>query len=208
MIDRLKFRGKVVKPIELGSIFTGGNEVPVGEWIIAPSDGWNLGVFFTYVTLGNIDPSTVGQYTGLKDSKGVEIYEGDIIESGSDSGFTAVVVFEDGQFTGHIKGLHDLSIARGWSDTITVIGNVHDKEQGGEMSHDGNVTVFSEIKYRFTGAQFIDNALYAIANVLEAISGLLTLGWWFWMIGQWYTERVQDVFFEQYGDGSRPRETK
>jgi len=77
-----------------------------------------------------VDPATVGQYTGLLDNNGNEIYEGDIVKCAS--GRICQVVF----FTSDSACCFDLLPIGGfdcapprkstlWKD-LTVIGNVHD----------------------------------------------------------------------------------
>ena len=71
-----------------------------------------------------VDPETVGQFTGLLDKNGKKIFEGDIIEEG-------VVYFDDeylgffvkGDFVeGEHKPLYDIPLPE-------IIGNVHDNPE-------------------------------------------------------------------------------
>lgn len=59
-----------------------------------------------------VDPATVGQYTGLKDRNGTEIYEDDIVAFGDRDFLTAAVKF--GQFDEHDWTTTKNSGSYGW----------------------------------------------------------------------------------------------
>lgn len=98
-----------------------------------------------------VDPATVGQYTGLKDKSGAEVYEGDILrfddtgeegyeyKEGFDFQNVARVEFQDGRFqltdfasenSGVLHEMHNFHI-----DFVAnfkyseVIGNIHDNPE-------------------------------------------------------------------------------
>lgn len=121
---KIRFRGRLILP----HTWVYGGIVIEGENAIIYPDETNgeVGLY--------IEPDTVGQYTGVNDDNGEEIYEGDILKAKDIFGneFECVVVFDNNYH--HAFGLRD--ICRSWYhfnfreiESMTIIGNIHDNPE-------------------------------------------------------------------------------
>lgn len=126
----IKFRGKDKK---YGNWFFGNlyNRDIYGRTHICTTNNGSL----------NIDPKTVGQFTGLYDKNGKEIYEGDIVKWSN--GMLYAVKFLDGMFYASIEECNEgifggfpLHRLTEYEDgRCEIVGNIHDNTEllkGGE----------------------------------------------------------------------------
>jgi uncharacterized phage protein (TIGR01671 family) len=84
---------------------------------------------WTSLCVYEVNPATVGQYTGLKDKNGVEIKDGDIVWWGkNDNAPNEVVFWDDGAFWVSCEGdSRELLIDA--LNGLEVIGNIHDNPE-------------------------------------------------------------------------------
>ena len=69
-----------------------------------------------------VDPKTVGQFTGMTDKNGRQIFEGDVLALRA--GRPHIVKFEDGSFV-----LTGTAVPIRHADKFEVIGNIHDNPE-------------------------------------------------------------------------------
>ena len=110
-----------------------GKRIDDGSWVYGNLFNWYRrtavipiigdGVRNGSVIGNEVDPETVGEFTGLLDKNGKEIYEEDIIESKYSN--PAPVEFIEGQFCANYNGCCALIP----SEAYVVIGNIHDNPE-------------------------------------------------------------------------------
>ena len=135
---KIKFRGKFVYANPDGSLKwvygDFGHSVVPGKAVINEIIPYNEGDFIahTEVLIG-----TVGQFTGIIDRNGVEIYEGDIIQTYDSNGkpiLHEVYYFEsEARFATKIgyENLNEGSLTQKWINELDfeVIGNIFDNPE-------------------------------------------------------------------------------
>ena len=89
---------------------------------------WDLPDTFDNDYVNFLDWDTVGEYTGIKDINGVEIYEGDIVSA--DGMSNDVIIFKDGGF--NLEGgeySENLLYQLIYYGNYKVIGNIYDNPE-------------------------------------------------------------------------------
>jgi len=123
----IKFRGKRIDNGEwvYGDLIHGVKSKK-GKLFILPENINQPGC--DYLDGFDVIPESVGQFTGLTDKNGKEIYEGDIFNLG-DKNILYIVEYFDCGLSGRQNGNRSRVGLAHWNDRIEVVGNIHDNPE-------------------------------------------------------------------------------
>jgi uncharacterized phage protein (TIGR01671 family) len=111
MKREIKFRGRLIDNGE----WVYGNYIEKDHPQYAEPTFWASLIHDRALTAVEVDPETVGQYTGLKDKNGKEVYEGDILKGGIYKSFFVEWDFEENGW----------NITEYGARSFEVIGNIY-----------------------------------------------------------------------------------
>jgi uncharacterized phage protein (TIGR01671 family) len=142
----IKFRAKAIENIE-----THLDGIEIGDWVygyyyfdranmtgiivtdlLEESGGIGSGIMQCHI---KVDPETVGEYTGLPDKKGKEIYEGDIVQCIPYVEFYREVVFIGSKYwlinksTDNLDVQFPLEVVKTSHYNSKVIGNIYENPE-------------------------------------------------------------------------------
>ena len=134
-----------------------GKRIDNGEWVfghlyVTHNGDYEIGCYNPDTKIErwtfDVDPSTVGQYTGLTDKNGKRIFEGDRVVYPDSTSYSSYDDYSEGYvdydeeamrfyFTDRwFVEMEDFDVVDGMMVDVEIIGNIHDNPELTEVDHE------------------------------------------------------------------------